>query len=279
MLAAELVAPLGGVIISDQAEAMLEGARARALAAGPQQRRVPGAERRMDRPAGRERRRGAVPLGLHADGRPGRGAGGDAARAAPRRARRAGGVGRARAQPLGAASRAGADRARAAPPPGPQSEQRPGPVRARRAPRACASCSSRRASPRCDVEALDLARRHASFEELWETTLDLSRGFHDAVLSRPERGDRRDQGVAGRALRAVHRRRRHARRSRRARWSRPRAPDPKGSRSGAAGAHGRAAWIACAQCSTTTTQTFTCSTARPSRSSATAPRATPTRST
>ncbi len=28
-------------------------------------------------------------------------------------------------------------------------------------------------------------RRHASFEELWETTLDLSRSFHDAVLARP----------------------------------------------------------------------------------------------
>ena len=34
MLAAELVAPLGGVIVSDQAEAMLEGARARAIALG-----------------------------------------------------------------------------------------------------------------------------------------------------------------------------------------------------------------------------------------------------
>jgi SAM-dependent methyltransferase len=34
MLAAELVAPMGGVIISDQAEAMLEGARARAIALG-----------------------------------------------------------------------------------------------------------------------------------------------------------------------------------------------------------------------------------------------------
>ena len=33
MLAAELVAPIGGVIISDQAEAMLEGARARAARA------------------------------------------------------------------------------------------------------------------------------------------------------------------------------------------------------------------------------------------------------
>ncbi len=34
MLAAELVAPLGGVVISDQAEAMLDGARKRALELG-----------------------------------------------------------------------------------------------------------------------------------------------------------------------------------------------------------------------------------------------------
>ena len=34
MLAAELVAPLGGVVVSDQAEGMLEGARARAVALG-----------------------------------------------------------------------------------------------------------------------------------------------------------------------------------------------------------------------------------------------------
>jgi SAM-dependent methyltransferase len=36
------------------------------------------------------------------------------------------------------------------------------------------------------VEALDLWRRHASFQELWETTLDLSRVFHDTVLARPQ---------------------------------------------------------------------------------------------
>jgi len=35
------------------------------------------------------------------------------------------------------------------------------------------------------VEAIDLVRRHASFEEFWSSTLDLSRVFHDAVLSRP----------------------------------------------------------------------------------------------
>jgi SAM-dependent methyltransferase len=37
-----------------------------------------------------------------------------------------------------------------------------------------------------NVESLQLHRRHASFEEFWETTLDLSRGFHDAVLGRPQ---------------------------------------------------------------------------------------------
>jgi SAM-dependent methyltransferase len=36
-----------------------------------------------------------------------------------------------------------------------------------------------------DVQTLELPRRHPGFEDLWETTLDLSRGFHDAVLSRP----------------------------------------------------------------------------------------------
>ena len=35
------------------------------------------------------------------------------------------------------------------------------------------------------VEGIDLLRRHASFEEFWSSTLDLSRVFHDAVLARP----------------------------------------------------------------------------------------------
>ncbi len=34
------------------------------------------------------------------------------------------------------------------------------------------------------VDALDLRVRHPDFTSLWETTLDLSRPFHDAVLSR-----------------------------------------------------------------------------------------------
>lgn len=35
------------------------------------------------------------------------------------------------------------------------------------------------------IEALDLHRRHASFAEFWDSTLDLSRVTHDAVMSRP----------------------------------------------------------------------------------------------
>jgi SAM-dependent methyltransferase len=37
-----------------------------------------------------------------------------------------------------------------------------------------------------DVQAVDVAHRHDSFEVYWETTLDISHQFHDAVLSRPE---------------------------------------------------------------------------------------------
>jgi SAM-dependent methyltransferase len=36
------------------------------------------------------------------------------------------------------------------------------------------------------VEPLDLLQRAASFDEFWETTLDIARSFHDAVLARPE---------------------------------------------------------------------------------------------
>ena len=36
------------------------------------------------------------------------------------------------------------------------------------------------------VERLDLAQRVASFDKFWDTTLDMARAFHDAVLARPE---------------------------------------------------------------------------------------------
>ncbi len=112
LLAAELVAPVGGAIISDQAEAMLGGARERASDAGAEQRRVSRDQRRMDRHARRQRRRRALPLGLHADGRPRSGARRDAPRAALGRARGARGVGCDRAQPVGSAPRRRAARAR-----------------------------------------------------------------------------------------------------------------------------------------------------------------------
>jgi ubiquinone/menaquinone biosynthesis C-methylase UbiE len=36
------------------------------------------------------------------------------------------------------------------------------------------------------VEPLDLLQRAPSFDEFWEMTLDIARAFHDAVLARPE---------------------------------------------------------------------------------------------
>lgn len=36
------------------------------------------------------------------------------------------------------------------------------------------------------VERLPFSQHAASFDEFWETTLDIARGFHDAVLARPE---------------------------------------------------------------------------------------------
>ncbi len=36
-----------------------------------------------------------------------------------------------------------------------------------------------------DVQALAIEHRHPSFEVFWETTLDIGRAFHDAVLARP----------------------------------------------------------------------------------------------
>ncbi len=113
MLAAELVAPMGGAVISDQAETMLAGARARAASLGLSnvEFQVLNAEW-IDLPVASVDvvlcRWGYM---LMAD--PACGARRDAPRAAPRRQRRAGRVGRDRAQPVGAPARARAGRARA----------------------------------------------------------------------------------------------------------------------------------------------------------------------
>jgi len=37
-----------------------------------------------------------------------------------------------------------------------------------------------------EIEDVELVRRQASFQDFWDTTLDISPGLHDAVMSRPE---------------------------------------------------------------------------------------------
>jgi SAM-dependent methyltransferase len=180
MLAAELVAPMGGVIVSDQAEAMLEGARARAGALGLSnvEFQVLNAEwidlpvasvdavlcrwgymlmadpatalaetRRVLRPRGR------LALAVW-----------DAIEHNPWAVIPAEElIGR------GLSSR---------PAPG-----TPGPFTLGR-PERVAELLEQAGFSEVQVQRLEVARRHASFDELWDSTLDLSRVFHDAVLAR-----------------------------------------------------------------------------------------------
>ena len=184
MLAAELVAPMGGVVISDQAEAMLDGARARAvaLALSNVEFQVLDAEW-IDLPVASVDavlcRWGYM---LMADP--------PAALAETRRVLRPGGQ-------LALAVWDALERNPWAllfaqeliergltPPPGESSERQPGPF-------ALGSAEQVRellehaGFAEVRIEALDLPRHHPSFEDLWDSTLDLSRSFHDAVLSRP----------------------------------------------------------------------------------------------
>jgi SAM-dependent methyltransferase len=181
MLAAELVAPIGGAVVSDQAEAMLVGARARAAALGLSniEFQVLNAEW-IDLPVASVDvvlcRWGYM---LMADPA--------VALAETRRVLRPGGrVAFAvwdavehnpwallPAQEL-------IERGLTDPP----AAGAPGPF---------ALGSQQRVSELLDsagfaearMETLDLRWRHASFDELWDSTLDLSRSFHDAVLARP----------------------------------------------------------------------------------------------
>ena len=184
MLAAELVAPMGGVVVSDQAEAMLAGARERAIALGLAnvELQVLNAEwidlplasvdavlcrwgymlmadpatalsetRRVLRPGGR------VALAVW-----------DAIERNP--------WALLPAQELierGLAARPG------------KGVQAPGPFTLASEAR-LAQLLEGAGFAEIQIEAIDLTRRHASFEDLWDTTLDLSRNFHDAVLSRPQ---------------------------------------------------------------------------------------------
>jgi SAM-dependent methyltransferase len=179
MRAAELVAPNGGVIISDQAEAMLEGARARAAELGLSnvEFQVLGAEW-IDLPLASVDavlcRWGYMLLADPA-----------AALGETRRVLRPGGrvalavwdsvehnpwalnptlelIERGLTQP---------------PPSG-----TPGPFALGDRDRVRALLEQAGFTD-INVQALDIEQRHPSFEVFWETTLDISRAFHDAVLS------------------------------------------------------------------------------------------------
>ena len=182
MLAAELVAPMGGVVVSDQAEAMLDGARKLAadMSVSNVEFRVLNAEwidlpvasvdavlcrwgymlmadpaaalaetRRVLRPGGR------VALAVWAD------VGSNPWALLP-------------AQELISRGLA----------PAPGSDPRPGPFTLGDAERVKGLLEETGFSD-VVVQELELTRADPSFDELWESTLDLSRNFHDAVLERP----------------------------------------------------------------------------------------------
>lgn len=184
MLAAELVAPMGSVIISDQAEAMLAGARDRAQALGVEnvEFKVLNAEW-IDLPLASVDavlcRWGYM---LMAD--PG------AALGETRRVLAPGGnVALAVWDDIGANPWAlfpGQELVERglAPVPDASSERQPGPFALGSA-EVVRELLAQAGFTDIDVQTLELPRRHPDFEDLWETTLDLSRGFHDAVLSRP----------------------------------------------------------------------------------------------
>ena len=90
----------GRLITTDFSPAMLDAARRRGAELGADERRLPGHRRRADRARRRLGRRCALPLRVHADGRPRGRVRGDAPGAAPRRPAGAGGLGRAGAQPV-----------------------------------------------------------------------------------------------------------------------------------------------------------------------------------
>jgi SAM-dependent methyltransferase len=181
LLAAELVAPIGGAIISDQAEGMIAGARARAAALGlsnveflvlnaewidlpvasvdavlcrwgymlmADPAAALGETRRVLRPGGR------VALAVW-----------DALEHNPW------------AQLPGMEL---AERGLVAPP----AQGAPGPFALGSSERLLALLEQA-GFAEVRVETLQLSRGEPSFERFWETTLDLSRVFHDAVLERP----------------------------------------------------------------------------------------------
>jgi ubiquinone/menaquinone biosynthesis C-methylase UbiE len=184
MLASERVAPTGGVVISDQAEGMLEGARERAAALGLSnvEFQVFNAEW-IDLPVASVDailcRWGYM---LMADPH--------AALADARRVLRPGGrIALAvwdalKHNPWALEPALELSERGLAPAPG-DAGGAPGPFAMGSADIVSASLEQA-GFEEIRVERLELARRHENFEEFWDVTLDLSRNFHDAVLARPE---------------------------------------------------------------------------------------------
>jgi len=185
MLAAELVAPLGGVVVSDQAEAMLDGARARAIALGLSniEFQVLNAEW-IDLPLASVDvvlcRWGYM---LMADPA--------AALAETRRVLRPGGRlalavwDSLEHNPWALEPAQELITRGLTPPPDPTAERAPGPFALGEASRV-QELLEQAGFAEIDIEAVELTRRHPDFDDLWDVTLDLSRSFHDAVLSRPQ---------------------------------------------------------------------------------------------
>ncbi|HTY96897.1 MAG TPA: methyltransferase domain-containing protein [Solirubrobacteraceae bacterium] len=183
LLAAELVAPGGEVLISDQAEGMLEGARERAAELGIENVRFQVLNGEwIDLPTA------GVDIALCRWGYmlmvdPG------AALTETRRVLAAGGrLGAAvwdslERNPWASLPRAELAERGMGPPPG--AEQGPNPFALGDADR-FAELIGDAGFTEVTIEDVELVRRQSSFEEFWETTLDISPGLHDAVMSRPE---------------------------------------------------------------------------------------------
>ncbi len=184
LLAAELVAPTGGVILSDHAEAMLEGARARAaqLDLTNIEFQVWNAEW-IDLPVASVDavlcRWGYM---LMADPL--------AALVETRRVLRPGGrVALAvwdalAANPWALAPRMELLERGLAQPPAQSTEYTPGPFGLGDSERLHALLGEA-GFTEIVIEAIDVVQRHPSFESFWETMLDISRELHDLVLAQP----------------------------------------------------------------------------------------------